>query len=136
MGECINLRRSGGKKAIIPVFTYSGDSQVVDDGNGNWRIKLMSTGTLRFTDLGNAKDGIDVFLVGGGAGGCASAQAGYGGGGGGGGYTKTVSGKAVSKNTDYVITIGGGGGSKANGGITSAFDESVDGGATGNGTWH
>ena len=121
--------------SALPNYTFSGGHQLVDDGSGNWRLMLTSTGTLRFANRGTGANGIDVFLVGGGAGGCASGQAGYGGGGGGGGRTKTVSGKAVSKNTDYVITVGGGGGSSANGGNTSAFDESVDGGTTGNGTW-
>lgn len=110
MGECINLRR-GGKKTIIPVYTYTGNSQLIDDGDGNWRIKFTSSGTLRFIDLGNAKDGIDVFCVGGGGSGAYSTAGGCGGGGG--GYTATAKGKSVSRNTDYWIDVGSGGAEKS-----------------------
>ena len=49
-----------------PQYTYTGSSTFIDDGNGNWRIKFLTSGTLTFTNLGTGVNGIDVFLVGGG----------------------------------------------------------------------
>ena len=69
MGDAFMLHRV---KTRIPKFTYTGNYQFIDDGSGNWRIKFLSSGTLTFTSLGNARKGIDVFLVGGGAGWMAS----------------------------------------------------------------
>ena len=49
----------------LPKFTYTGTYSLIDDGNGNWRIKFLSSG--KFTP---AKDmTVDVFIVGGGGGG-------------------------------------------------------------------
>ena len=48
-----------------PKFTYTGTYECIDDGGGNWRIKFLSSGV--FTPLKDMT--IDVFLVGGGAGG-------------------------------------------------------------------
>lgn len=107
MGDGIMLHRI---KQRIPKFTYTGSYELIDDGNGNWRIKFKSSGTLTFTSLGNASKGIDVFLVGGGGGKAFAAYAqwtadGYGGS----GYTKTQKGVPVTKGTAYAITIGGAG---------------------------
>ena len=70
---------------VMPVYTYTGNHQMLDDGNGHWRIKFLSSGVLEWLSPDTE---IDVFLVGGGGAG------GIGGknmcGGGGGGYTKTV----------------------------------------------
>lgn len=107
----------------IPEFTYSGDFEFIDDGDKNWRIKLLTSGTFTFTSLGNAAKGIDVFCVGGGGGGSA--------GGGGGGYTKTTKNVTVEKNTEYEITIGAGGaqsksGTSYDGNKTSGFGVSAE----------
>ena len=51
-------------------YTYSGTSEKIDDGSGNWRIKFKSSGTLKFTNLGKWDGKLDVFCVGGG---CAGA---------------------------------------------------------------
>ena len=125
------LGASGGSGA--PEFTYTGTYLFIDDGDKNWRLKLLSSGTLTFTKLGNASKGIDAFLVGGGAGG------GVYGGGGGGGYTKTVM-VSVTKGTPYVIQIGAGGtfatsgsGKGGDGGQTTAFDAVAAGGYGGTG---
>ena len=107
----------------LPEFTYTGTYQTIDDGNENWRIKFLTSGTLTFTKLKGAKKGIDVFLVGGGGGGGHTS-----GGGGGGGYTKTVGGIPIEKGTAYPIDIGSGGTTAARGGTSSAFDQSADGG--------
>lgn len=108
----------------IPAFTYTGSYQITDDNGtaittstGNWQIKFLTSGTLTFSSLNGAADGIDVFCVGGGGGG----GTGYGknvtnegwfasgGGGGGGGYTSTTKGKSIATSTSYTISIGAGG---------------------------
>lgn len=117
--------------SALPNYTYSGSHEIWDDGNGNWRMFLKSSGTLRFTNRGTAINGIDVFLVGGGAGGRSVINNGFGGGGGGGGYTKTVRNIGVATNTDYGVVVGGGGGNSANGGETWFVGHGVGGGTTG-----
>lgn len=58
-----------------PKFSYTGKYEIVNDddtpytsGNKNWKIRFLTSGTLKFTDLSGAANGIDVFLVGGGGG--------------------------------------------------------------------
>lgn len=116
-----------------PVYTYTGSAQFIDDGNYHWRIKFLTSGTLKFTSLGNASS-IDVFCVGGG-----SANS-YGGGGCG-GSTKTQKSVAVSAGTNYTITIGAGAQAGNNqslqgggGGSTTAFGVTGGGGSSGGGT--
>lgn len=89
------------------------DYLVVDDGNENWRIKFLTSGT--FTPLVNME--IDTFLVGGGGSGLASNCGSSAGGGG--GNTLTESGMALVKNRSYQITIGSGGASAAAGSYSS-----------------
>lgn len=85
----------GEAPATLPEFTYTGNYELIDDGDGNWRIKCKTSGTLTFTD----KDQIlDVFMVGGGGG------APYGG-----GYTRLDSSVSVSKSVQYTVVIGAGG---------------------------
>lgn len=115
-----------------PIYTYSGSAVLIDDGNYNYRIKFLTSGTLKFTYLGSLANGIDVFCVGGGGGGgfC----------GGGGGYTKTGS-FVPNVNTPYEIVIGAGdAGTKtsrsnhansSHGGSTSAFGVTATGGGHG-----
>lgn len=125
----------------IPEFTYTGDFEIVSDDDqpitvsqGNWKIRFLTSGTLTFTNLNGAENGIDVFLVGGGGGGSRAA--------GGGGYTKTLKAVKVSVGTAYSIVVGAGGiagvgNSKAgsSGGTSSAFGVSANGGeAKTNGT--
>lgn len=127
----INTSGGGGTGGGIPSFTYTGDYRLIDDGDKNWRIKFLTSGTLTFQSIGNAKGGIDVFCVGGGGNGGYSAATSFGAAGGGGGYTTTVKGISVAEETPYEITIGAGGtaGSSAvNGGDTSAFNVVAGGG--------
>ena len=137
----------------IPMFTYTGNCEIVDDSDnvlsdtttcgksisstestwtGNWKIRFLTSGTLTFTTLNGASNGIDAFLVGGGGnGGPVYAQRagryGFaaGGGGGGGGYRTTQKGISVSTSTNYSIIVG------AAKGTSSAFGYSAAGGKDG-----
>ena len=118
---------------------YDGRCEVINDGNGDWRIKFLEEGEHKLKV--NCDMTIDAFLVGGGGGGSyQSSSKGTGGGGGGGGYTKTVNNISLLKNTNYEIIIGAGGTAGEDngntyqggtGGTTYAFDNSVDGGGGG-----
>ena len=57
-------------RSYLPTYTYTGSHQLIDEGNFNWRLKLLTSGTLTFSHLGSAESsGAQVFLVGGGGGG-------------------------------------------------------------------
>lgn len=111
----------GFAKPKIPAFTYgyrwpgpqNPKYEVIDEGRGNWKIRFLDTGALTFLDSPGT---IDVFCVGGGAGG-RSKQSNAGGGS---GYTTT---KTVSPamNIPYTMTIGAGGNADQSGGTTTAF---------------
>ena len=116
--------------STIPEFTYTGDYEIVNDSDepitvseGNWKIRFLTSGTLTFTNLNGAEDGIDVFLVGGGGNG----ETIRGARGGGGGYTKTVKGISIAIATPYTITIG------ASSGTSSAFGASANGASNADG---
>lgn len=110
--------------STIPEFTYTGDYEIVNDSDepitvsqDNWKIRFLTSGTLTFTNLNGAENGIDVFLVGGGGNG----ETIRGARGGGGGYTKTVKGVSIAIATPYTVTIG------ASSGTSSAFGASANG---------
>ena len=112
-------------------YSYTGTAEKIDDGNGNWRIKLKTSGVFKFTSLGNWNGLIDVFCVGGGcAGGSGYWDAGNGyGKAGSGGYTTTQKSVQSAANTSYNIVIGAGGqGAFASGGNTTAFGVTAGGG--------
>ena len=90
--------------SVIPVFTYSGTYELIDDGNKNWRIKFLTSGIFNASKL-SSKCYIDAFAVGGGGSGSTDSYCG----GGGGGYTDTYKNILISPNTDYQVTIGAGG---------------------------
>lgn len=104
----------------LPDFAYDGEYEILNDDDeiitespDNWKIRFLTSGTLTFSNLRSAENGIDVFLVGGGGKGgseSGSSPSYAGGGGGGGGYTKTVSSISVEAGVGYSITIGGSGG--------------------------
>lgn len=121
----------GGSYAIsAPImgvdFTWDGGDntcQVIDEGSGNWQMRFLSSGNLKF--LSNRL--IDAFLVGGGGRGKvwsgASAR------GGGSGYTKTVKSVVLVANTVYPIMVGAGGTvDTAQAGSSSAFGATAPGG--------
>lgn len=126
-------RIGGGASAAggMPEFTYTGTYTLLDDGDGNWRIKFTSSGTLNFSKLGTGAGSLDVFCVGGG-GGCGYTTnswtvTGHGGG----GYTTTSS-SVIMKDTDYPVVVADGGGNYSRGGTSSFTGISADGGYTGN----
>lgn len=118
----------------IPEFTYTGDFEIVNDADapittsdGNWKIRFLTSGVLTFTALNGAADGIDLFLVGGGAGGSRA--------GAGAGYTETCIAVNVLSGTQYEIVVGAGGNAGVgngknggDGGSSSAFGRTADGG--------
>ncbi len=122
----VSITANGQSKSVsltynkIPAFTYTGQYKIVDDsGNeitstttNNWNIRLLTSGTLTFTDL-RGTTSIDIFMVGGGGGSSSRTESGdYGTihtGGAGGGYTKTQKGVAVSANAGIAVSIGAGG---------------------------
>ena len=56
-------------RSYLPTYTYTGSQQLIDEGNFNWRLRLLTSGTLAFSHLGSAESsGAQVFLVGGGGG--------------------------------------------------------------------
>lgn len=125
---------------MTPEFTYTGDYEVVDDGDNpisdfanwknNWKIRFLTSGTFTVTKLNGWDGQLDVFLVGGGGGGASPSRAHSGGGGG--GYTTTGKNIMVSVGTPYVISIGSGGAINGDGGNTTAFKLTANGGKHGN----
>lgn len=113
----------------VPQFTYTGQSEtIVEEGIG-WKIRFLTSGT--FTLLSPDRMMIDAFLVGGGGGGAnadtAHVDTAFAGGGGGGGFTDTHFAQ-IEKDTPYEVTIGAGGAARQNGGVTTAFNFSEEGG--------
>lgn len=127
-----NAGVGGGSSSGYPEFGYTGEYSMIDDGGGNWRIRLLTSGTLTFQKLKSAKNGIDIFLVGGGGGGANGKYGESYGCGGGGGYTRTTKRIAVYQETAYAIAIGAGGAIGGDGGQTTAFGLTANGGKPGN----
>ena len=125
-GTIRTFKEEGGGSSVPVInkdFTYTGECQVLDDTDDEgvkWRIKFLTSGT--FIPLSDMT--IDVFLVGGG------------------GYTKTIKYIMLTANTEYPIIIGAGGDGYTgpnvyqgtNGGESSAFNQSVNGGNGGSET--
>ena len=120
----------------IPDFTYTGDYEIVNDNDtpitstlGDWKIRFLTSGTLTFTDLNGAENGIDVFLVGGG-GGAFFPDSGWQPGAAG-GYTTVQESVMLEKNLSYQVSIGAGGtagtSSAKAGGKTTAFGFTANG---------
>ena len=88
-----------------------------DDGEGNIKVKILTSGTLHFYDSFY----VDWFAVGGGgSGGATSSFTG----GGGGGYTTTVLNYPIRSGAAYTVTIGAGGtaGANSDGGASSVTE--------------
>ncbi len=123
----------------LPVYSYtdSGGSNITYSGSTlnvtdtHWYIKFTKSGTLKFDSIKNSK--IDVFAVGGGAGGtntstwCSAAASG-------GGNYKISTDIDVASGTGYSIVVGSGGGVVASctpsgGAASSGFGVSAAGGS-------
>ncbi len=131
---CPGIVRVGGAGSSgLPRFTYTGTYTLIDDGNRNWRIKFLTSGTLVFTGAGTIT--LDVFCVGGG-GKATPAYSDLGTGmGGAGGLTATQLSCAVTKGQAYSLIVGAGAstnGTGVRGGTSSAFNLSALGGQSGN----
>lgn len=98
---------------FLPEYEFTGSGELINDGNYNWRLKLLTSGILTLKkSIGN----IDVFLVGGGGPGGGNLN------GGGSGYTITKKNIPTQTQT-YQIVVG------ANGGASSAFGVVANGGS-------
>ncbi len=106
---------SGGGVFGEDAFSYTGECLFFAEDNGNWRLKLLTSGVLTLL----RKTKVDIFAVGGGGGGGNGNDGSYGGQGGGGGFTATVKAKSLAKNVSYTVTIGAGGAAHTPGGASS-----------------
>ena len=121
-----NYKCKNSSAGTTPYIEYSENCTLLDDGNGNWRIKFTTNGTVKF----NTGMLIDIFLVGGGGGGSDN-------GGGGGGYTKTYKNQVISTGS-YAVNVGFGGGAGRNGGASYFKDSTTyvaKGGNSGSGSY-
>lgn len=110
-------------------FTYTGGT--FNERTADGVVEFLETGILTMK-----KDTyVDVFMVGGGAGGVTvTSSSGYGGAGGSGGCTRTIVNALLRKGVEYQVVIGAGGtGGGNSGGETSAFGYTVSGGTVANG---
>ena len=112
-------------------FSFTGEYLYIDDGDGDWRVKFLSSGTL----TPNENLTVDIFAVGGGSGGRSGkytygpvyyngVEVGYtyehhSGGGGAGGYTATVTDKVLQAGHTYQVVVGQGGKVNQDGGESS-----------------
>ena len=89
-------------------ISYTGNANFIDDGDGNYRVKFLTSGTLTVQQDTH----VDIFAVGGGGNGGAGLYeakgnyVGIAGGGGGGGYTTTTNNKKLLSGVEYAVTIG------------------------------
>lgn len=144
--QTVNITQFGVYRVSItyrptPEFTYTGSYDLVDDNDhtisdfsnykGNWKIKFLTSGTFKVTNMHGWDGRIDLFLVGGGGAGNAGKSFLSGGGG---GKTATHKKISISENVNYPIVVGAGGSVRAaSGGTTSAFSKTANGGEGGKG---
>ena len=109
-------------------FTYTGGT--FNERTADGVVEFLETGILTMK-----KDTyVDVFMVGGGAGGVSIGTSSNGGAGGSGGRTRTIVNALLRKGVAYQVVIGAGGtGGGNSGGETSAFGYTVTGGTVANG---
>lgn len=109
-------------------FSYTGQYEFTGSLEGNWQIKFLTRGMLTIKSLGNADKGVDLFLLGGGAGG--GRGSGYWGrheNGGSGGSANTYYKVPVSEGACEIV-VGDGGDPGENGKASSAFGRTAGGG--------
>lgn len=115
MRMCRRLALRSGGVFGEDAFSYTGECLFFAEDNGNWRLKLLTSGVLTLL----RKTKVDIFAVGGGGGGGNGNDGSYGGQGGGGGFTATVKAQSLAKNVSYTVTIGAGGAAHTPGGASS-----------------
>ena len=133
---------SGVRRKKLPEFTYTGEFKIEKESETDWRLYLLTSGTLQIQRLNSAEAGVDVFLCGGGGGGgsaWSSISCG-----GGGGYVKTSKNVLLEAGTQYPIVIGSGGrgasssssstGTAGSGGTTTFNGATANGGGAGTGS--
>lgn len=123
-------RRAGVYNGGKLKFAYTGSYSFLDDGDGDYRLKFLSSGILSVSQ----KAVIDVFVVGGASGGHNSFDS-SGAPGGAGGYTGTWKNITLSAHTAYPVVIGAGGGANTSGGSSSFASAYVKDGAYSNPSW-
>lgn len=101
-----------GSVSKLPTFTYTGSYTLLDDGDDNWRIKFLTSGTLVLTKTIT----VDIFTLGGGGGAVNNVTTNYVHGAGGGGYASTFSGIVLSAGASYPVVVGAGGAAMSDGG--------------------
>lgn len=125
----------GGGGPVIPNFTYTGEYQLVNEDEGNWKLYLITSGT--FTP--NVDMLVDICLFGGGQGGENGASVYASGVGEGGiagqpGLSNTQKNVVLQAGNSYSVEIGSGGAINLGIGGATIFDNiSVNGGASNNG---
>ena len=112
----------------LPVYEYTGEHRFEDEGGGNWKLYLLTSGNITFS---NQPGPIDVFCVGGGGAGNNALASG-----GGGGYTTTAFGIEIDPDSAYPVVVGAGAQTRSGtqpppGGASSAFGVSAQGGKSG-----
>ena len=117
---------SNGSVGTSPYYiVYTGKCTVIDDGNDNWRVEFLTSGTLTLSKAVK----VDIHAVGGGGSGAARGLTNYGSGGGGGGYVNTIFATDVASG-EYDITIGAGGNSVTSTGGAYTGVDGIDGGSS------
>ena len=114
------------------IISYTGKCEIVKEGTDNWKIKFLTSGTLKIS----ANLNVDTFLVGGGGGGGNATWTDlsqYGsdiwwahGSGGGGGYTKTYRNVNIKSSDTYTITVGNGGAANTDGSKSSLVGGNIN----------
>lgn len=130
MGECFIIRRGSGMSSKgVPDITYTGTYSVIleDDIGENWFIKFTSSGILTL----KRNTVVDAVIIGGGGAGQEGTAVSRNGGGS--GYNQQPIGIELVANTRYEIIVGDGGArnSESNGGASSAFGYTANGGQSG-----
>lgn len=86
-------------------YTYTGDHECIDDGDGNWLVKLKSSGVLTITEVGKNWDGkSDMFILGAGGAGVNTDGVAPGGG----GYYETANSVYLRRGMGFSAMIGAG----------------------------
>ena len=122
------------------IISYTGKCEIVKEGTDNWKIKFLTSGTLKIS----ANLNVDTFLVGGGAGGGGASYSDLTqydsdtwwshGDGGSGGYTKTYRNVNIKSSDTYTITVGSGGAANTAGSKSSLVGGSINQAANGGNT--